>query len=553
MGPDPAVATSVSPDTQVEGVADAVDKEARVARSARRRANEARFRNLSLARGAIAVAGFAVFGLGVIRHRQGREGWRTLRLWLLGALALASFASYYNFFQLHHPGGFKGADVFHYYMGSKYFGEVGYFDLYHCTLAALIERGRQDPKDLPAVRDQRSLRVERPETTRRAVQQCPDRFEPSRWGEFKRDVAFFRGRVLGGSWTHLLVDHGYNPSPVWSFLGGLLSRQVPGDSDWFPRFISLDRLLMIAITGLIAWAFGLEAACLAAIAWGTSPLWSYNWIGDAFLRNLWLLSAVAGLCLLERGKHLSSGVCLAAAGLLRLFPGIFALGFLAHVASRFRTERVSPGARHFVLGLGVAGLVLLAAGAFATGRGPSGYVEFFHKISGVVGQAGSNKIGLSALADNLVRRATTFEVMTPEGESVTLEKPAPVAVGAIRSAQLALVLVGLFAFWRAMRCVSGAEAAVLAFALIPLLTSPANYYYPFVISAAMLSRARPWIGVALGVALLSWIATDQLWFLDRARYLAWDTVAIGFALTLLVGVAFSSQQEPVAPATPTTA
>ncbi len=68
MGPDPAVATSVSPDTQVEGVADAVDKEAR---SARRRANEARFRNLSLARGAIAVAGFAVFGLGVIRHRQG--------------------------------------------------------------------------------------------------------------------------------------------------------------------------------------------------------------------------------------------------------------------------------------------------------------------------------------------------------------------------------------------------------------------------------------------------------------------------------------------------
>ncbi len=254
------------------------------------------------------------------------------------ALALASFASYYNFFRAGHPGGFKGADVFHYYMGSKYFGELGYFELYHCTLAALVEDGQQDPNAFPEVRDQRTLRLEPPAATASGVRDCPERFSPDRWRSFERDLAFFRPRILGGSWTHLLVDHGYNPTPVWSFAGGLFSKPIPADSSWFPWLIALDRGLVLAMGALIAWAFGLEALCLAALAWGTSPLWSYNWIGDAFLRNLWLFSAVLGLCLLERGRQLASGAALAFAVPAADLPGHLR-GRLPRARGRARSAR----------------------------------------------------------------------------------------------------------------------------------------------------------------------------------------------------------------------
>lgn len=549
----------------VRAAADAAEREGPRPRSrwaerrARRAENEARFRNASLVRGGIALAGFAVFCAGAWTRRGGRpDRWRRLRLALLAALALASFASYYNFFRAGHPGGFKGADVFHYYMGSKYFGELGYFELYHCTLAALVEDGQQDPNAFPEVRDQRTLRLEPPSATAAGVRDCPERFSPDRWRSFKRDLAFFRPRILGGSWTHLLVDHGYNPTPVWSFAGGIFSKPIPADSPWFPWLIALDRGLVLAMGALIAWAFGLEALCLAAIAWGASPLWSYNWIGDAFLRNLWLFSAVLGLCLLERGRQLASGAALAFASLLRIFPGIFVAGFLAHAAVRARREGIPRDARRFVVGVAAGSLLLLAAGAFGTGRGPGAYLEFQQKMSAVVAQAGVNKIGLSALAAELVHRATTVEVRTPEGRTVKVETPAPFTVGAIRSLQALLVVLGLLAFWRALARISAVEATVLGFALIPLLTSPTNYYYPFVVGAAMLSRRRPWMGVALSLCVLAWIVSDQLFFLQDARYLAWDAVSVVFVSALLAGAAFTSQPSadaasPSAPATPTTA
>jgi hypothetical protein len=519
----------------------------RAARLAREQATQQRFRSLSLVRAGIALAGFAVFGWGIWLARRGRgERLLGVRLALLCTLAVASFAAYYNFFGLHHPGGFKSADVYHYYMGSKYFGELGYFELYPCTLAALVDAGRLDPLQLPDVRDQRTLRVQSPEVTRAALARCPERFAAERWGEFKRDVAFFRPRLLGGSWTHLLIDHGYNPTPVWSFVGGLFSGHIAADSAVFPRLIQIDRVLAIAIAMCIAWAFGLEAACLAALVWGASPLWSYNWIGDAFLRNLWLFSTVAGLCLLERGRHFGGGAWLATAAWLRVFPGLFAAGFLAHgLAHAFRwrsgrdAQAVPVALRRLVAGAALASLVLLAGSLFGTGRGPGAWLEFREKMGAVVSEAGVNKIGLSALANELVRRATTFEVTTPEGAVVKLPKPALVVVGAVRTLQTLIVLLGLAAFWRALGRVRGAEAAMLAFALLPLLTSPMNYYYPLVLAAAMLAPRRPWIGAALALALLGWIAGDQIWFLEDARYLVWDAVAIAFSLAVLLGVALT--------------
>ena len=507
-----------------------------------RRQSELQFRTLSLARAGIAVTGFSLYGWGLWRRRRGRGGDRVeaVRQGLLALVAVSAFPAYYNFFQAHHPGGFKGADVYHYYMGSRYFEELGYFDLYPCTLAALEQDGLQDPATFPPVRDQRSLRLQSPEQTRREMQACPERFSPVRWESFRRDVRFFRPRILGGSWKHLLEDHGYNPSPVWSFVGGVVSGNVLPTADSLPSLIAIDRVLVVLMAVAIAWAFGLEAACLAAIVWGTSPLWSYNWTGDAFLRNLWLAAAVLGWCLLERRRHLAAGLGLATAALLRLFPAIFAVGPALQAAVSLRRGALSPGALRLLAGLAVGGAVLLAAGAFGTGRGPSAYLEFREKMAAVVAQPGANKVGLSALATEWRYRAERLELTTPEGREITVSEPAPFAVAAIRGGQLLLALLAVAAYLRGVLRASPVEASLLGFAVIPFLTSPANYYHVFVVAGALLAVSRPWVGVALCACAFGWIVCDQALFLSDARYLAWDGVSLVFSLAVLIGMALGS-------------
>ena len=54
---------------------------------------------------------------------------------------MLAFASYYQFFRVVHASGFATTDNFHYYVGSKFGAELGYFGLYECTLKSLSQRG----------------------------------------------------------------------------------------------------------------------------------------------------------------------------------------------------------------------------------------------------------------------------------------------------------------------------------------------------------------------------------------------------------------------------
>ena len=44
----------------------------------------------------------------------------------------------------------------------------------------------------------------------------------------------------------------------------------------------------------------------------------------------------------------------------------------------------------------------------------------------------------------------------------------------------------------------------MGFTLIPILSQPTNYYFPFVLSAALLATRRPRIGVILLLACIAW-------------------------------------------------
>ena len=91
---------------------------------------------------AIAIAGCALLIWSVIVRRLGRPRMhRRLRDALLGTLAALSALCWSNFFQFHYSQYFHPSDLYHYYVGAKYFPELGYTKLYECTAAADIAAG----------------------------------------------------------------------------------------------------------------------------------------------------------------------------------------------------------------------------------------------------------------------------------------------------------------------------------------------------------------------------------------------------------------------------
>ena len=142
----------------------------------------------------------------------------------------------------------------------------------------------------------------------------------------------------------MLLDHGYNPTPIWTLIGRPLTWLFPVEPSSLWILARLDLALVLILLAGIGWAFGFEAACIAAIVWGANPHTRHQWIGEAFLRNVWLSASMLGLCLLRKGWHRGAGALLTLSSLLRIFPALFVFGYIARVscASGFAAGRWSP-------------------------------------------------------------------------------------------------------------------------------------------------------------------------------------------------------------------
>ena len=295
----------------------------------------------------------------------------------LGVLAVIAIASNYNFFVVPQVNGFHGHDVYHYYMGSKYFPELGYYDLYRCSAAAAIE-------ELPTI-DPSQFKVRDLHTNVHVLAaqvipegaRCDGAFTPDRWLEFRTDIKWFAQKLGPTTFSRALLDYGYNPSPVWTLIGRTLSSAVPTDQLAIVLLARVDLLLVLASFAFIAWTFGFEGFFLAAIVWGASPLSRYGWVGDAFLRYGWLASSLIGIACLKRGQHAAAGALLTLSSLLRLFPALFVITYGVWGALRWlRTRELDAGFRRFVIASVATASVLLAVAPSVSGRGVGVYAEF---------------------------------------------------------------------------------------------------------------------------------------------------------------------------------
>lgn len=495
----------------------------------------------------LAVAGLALVAIGWWRRRQGAvEARGSGRRLLLGAVAVAAFAANYNLFVWT---GLHRHELYHYYLGSKYFPELGYFDLYTCSIQAVGDGTA--PAGLLEMTDLRSKQRRPTAEVLAAAPDCATKFGALRWEAFRSDVGRFRSFMGDEVWTNVLRDHGYNPSPVWTAIGRPLASAVPATPAGLWLLARIDLALLLVLFAAIGRGFGFEAACIAAIAWGSCGHTRYQWTGDAFLRQLWLAASLGALVLLRRGRPATAGALLALATLERVFPGAFFIGYgLREVCVWIRRREPTREFRRFAGGALATTVVAIVLATTVAGRGVAVWTEFAENTRGMLSFTPRNALGLDY--------ALSFtRVPPPEGLGENETERAEIvqdyrrrtlaARAAWRWLGLGVLCIGLaIAAWRGAgrsrdgaQWLEGWEAAAMGAVLIPFVTMPGSYYIGFVLVGALLAVRRPRIALALLVASAAWAVALVLYGSRAIAYAASSWILIAYSLWMLGELAFA--------------
>lgn len=404
----------------------------------------------------------------------------------LGLLCVFAFMNYYRFDLKQFTTVGSYYDTTYYYLNSKYFEELGYQDLYLALLVAdehaLADKqhssGRRDAKrgrlsHIAKLRD-----LETYELTGRVAavsahrERIKAQFSAERWTQFVHDSGYFLKRMPRGEATYFFRDHGYNPPPTWTLMGGVFSEHVPVEHlKWITM---LDFFLVFGMFASIRWALGVEA-CVFSFLWFASTA-SGVWpiVGQALLRFDWLAATVTAACCLKKGRHGLAGGLLAYAALVRVFPAVFFLPYgLVVLRDLFFKRTFSQEARRFVLAAGLVS-VLFTGSAYARYGGET-FVEAKDKLllHGSAESYSSLRIGLG---DALIYRGErTREDLRPTGgipgKAAKLEALSPILWG---SGVVAFLLMGFIV----MRGRASAFFAMpLAYFLFFALTNPQYNYH----------------------------------------------------------------------------
>ena len=462
----------------------------------------------------------------------------------VGALAYVNVGTF-------HPGRSNHSvhyyDMYHYFLGGKYFAELGYYDLYAATVVA-DQDGLHFFDDLEDFTEIRDLRADAIVPWRDAVadsasiREC---FTIERWDAFKRDLAVFQERMPRGDWKEALVDYGFNPSPVWVLTGGLLAHLVGVESLFDILVLAwLDVLLMTVAFCLLGRAFGLRLVAFAVLFFGVNFLHRYQHMSGSLLRLDWLALLVAGLALLKDRRAVPAGICLGWAAMLRAFPALFLVGVaLCGIARVYRGGPYLNRELRTVAAAVTTGLVLFAA-TLAVPPGWSAWTEFTGNIS-----YHTKRLTIVRIAAPYVfmyqGESNWEDVHRERGDQgffawrYARYKRAEVAVWLVRLA----VLAGFVAVcWRCRAW----QALVLGLVLVWGFSNPARYYWCHLVLLVPLLLAAPRNGprevaaaalflIMAGAFLIHWCGVFQMgqqWFLS---------IALGILLIVVMGLVWREE------------
>jgi hypothetical protein len=478
-----------------------------------------------------------------------------------------AFLVYFDFFNpnVRYEEYYHRHEFYHYYLGSKYSKEVGYVRLYECTAIAEIESGRGASVRKREIRDLRVNLIKPMEATYVVSDpdQCKKHFTPERWEAFKKDVDWFYKSAAGSYWEGMLKDHGYNPPPVWTMTGKFFGSFDAAGDTFFKILACIDILFHLGCVVMFGWAFGWRAMAVATVFWGCNAPANFYWTGGAFLRMDWIFLLVASLCLARKRMFLLAGAALTWSALLRVFPGIFVIGWAIivgfYLLDRIRDKAAGhgpkrlldylhPDHRRLIGGCLVALGVLVPASIMVAGA--DSYQEFFsHTLKTHKNTPLTNTMGLETMVvhnwDGRMRFTRDDNLDDPfegwkKGRLRRFEKMKPVFYGVIG-------LVALWQMWALRRTKLLWVGMALTVPLVISLTNLTCYYYSLFMVAGALVLARPRLGPALlvtsGVSqIMLYAPYGYYWVDDRFTAQSWLFYSMGILLLFAYSRPFSMER-----------
>jgi hypothetical protein len=445
--------------------------------------------------------------------------------------ALAAVFAYYNFGRFHFPQFAHYWEQFHYQLGARYFPELGYDGLYMASITAQREL---DPARAPQrkVRDLRTNRVRLYEKIENHASEVRERFGDERWKGFVDDSRHFVRAIQPADLEAMRRDHGYNPTPAWTFVAQLFQGDGRIMAKQLRRLGGLDSLLLAIAFAVLFRTYGLRVGCLCLVIFGLGYAGRFKWIGGAFLRFDWLAAIMLGVCALQRGRAASAGALFGYATAVRLFPAAFLFGpLIAAVAALRRGERPSWALR-FAAGFSAAILLALALGGMA-GRGAGAWGEFADRMQMYQRTMARNAVGLEWLVlyggETLDRAAANLRddsfwpIQREEVVKRKRERRVPLRV----VQALWMLLLGAAA-WRA----PPAQAAVLSMVALFGLTTSATYYWSMLLLAPLALRWPAVAGLLALNAAMYLVHVLQADKLVRYGLLSWGLAALFLAWIL---------------------
>lgn len=456
---------------------------------------------------ALALLGIVLLVFDARRERkEGVPPRRSGRRRLFGTAAVVAALTYFNFGAFHFGNFVHTWDTLHYYLGAKYFRELSYDRLYECM--AVVDASEPWLTLRVQHRKITNLRTNVLESTAEILahpERCTAHFSPGRWQQFTADVELFRDRETPQRWEEISTDHGFNGTPVWLIAGSVLANLGPASDGQILALTMIDSAYFLALMAVIGWAFGVRPLAVALLVFATFFPCRFYWTGGAFLRWDWLFYMVASVACLKKGRPWLGGMALGYAAMLRVFPGLLAVGPAVAVVAlvlrdglRAGLKRPEVGACLRFLGGAVLATAILVPVSLGVTGGPDAYRAFLANTRKHQDTPLTNHLGLRTVVAwrpaEVGRRLMTTEtdpwLRWKEARLAAWHRSWPLAA---LVAAVALVLLGRAASRRPEPWI----AAALGTLWIAFAVELTSYYYAFLIVPALLWVEKRWVGIVL--------------------------------------------------------
>jgi len=276
----------------------------------------------------------------------------------------------------------KRVASYHYFMGSKYFKELGYYGLYRYTLLADKESPVPRLNGLKEIRHLEDLsRVSASEAIEQARKEKNQYFSVKRWREFKMD---WRPMARGSeTWKRKLNDHGFNPPPFWNFIPGLIAQHVnTSDKTLYMAVRLVDLIIFILLLFAVAYYIGIDYAFLCYIFVNASVVLYYpHGFVDTYFQYQWLNSLILAMLFYRMGHMKLAGISFAYSAMVRIFPIVLIAGpGVIWLRKLIQDRRLPKKETSFLISFSLACIIFFMIG-FTQGKGLDSTKQFIQNIT----------------------------------------------------------------------------------------------------------------------------------------------------------------------------